>query len=99
MPAITGTLGQVVELLQMEDNFTFQPDNPFRKSFIGSWQTNFTSVDASFQVLAVRYEDLLAAPEQEIAESRVPEPKGYPSEANCSLTPSATCPGSKIGRV
>ena len=61
------TLGQAVELLQMEDNFTFQPDNPFRKSFIGSWQTNFTSwLDASFPVLAVRYEDLLAAPAHEI---------------------------------
>ena len=61
------TLDQAVKLLQMEDNFTFQPDNPFRKSLIGSWQTNFTSwLDASFPVLAVRYEDLLAAPEQEI---------------------------------
>ena len=61
------TLEQAVKLLQMEDNFTFQPDNPFRKSLIGSWQTNFTSwLDASFPVLAVRYEDLLAAPVHEI---------------------------------
>ena len=61
------SIEQAVKLLQMEDNFTFQPDNPFRKSLVGSWQTNFTSwLDASFPVLAVRYEDLLAAPEQEI---------------------------------
>ena len=61
------TLDQAAKLLQMEDNFTFQPDNPFRKSLVGSWQTNFTSwLDASFPVLAVRYEDLLAAPAQEI---------------------------------
>ena len=62
------SLDQAVELLQKEDNFTFQQDNPFRKSLIGSWRTSFTSwLDAPFPVLAVRYEDLVAAPEQEIA--------------------------------
>ena len=70
------------ELLQMEDNFTFQPDNPFRKSFIGS-----SSLDASFPVLKsedlLRHRYLLPEPEAAIRRKRSP--------------PSATCWARKIG--
>ena len=54
-----------VTLIQNEENFFHEPGNSFPKAIIGSSQTNVRSwMEAPFPVLVLRFEDLIADPDQ-----------------------------------